>query len=280
MKRFFAYDDNHKAFDAEIYFETLDEVETYFVSSRGGKKSGPSSRNPDYNEALEALFQHHKTRNSVLEDILVDSKIVKEMHPALRRVESAEINYPLNMNKIEDVSQFRRNVGNIVKDIGKRNFSKGGNSNKKLLIRFRVQSKATQTKISFDKIEQFHQKKFLNSGPPPSFKRSGSYVTKHATGFVYAFWLSGLKNGKNAVKVGYTRDLKSRFQNLNKQLISSVSGLRWRAHTYFQLPNPMEAYHFEQQLHYILKSYRYRDEREIYDLSTTQFDSILLANGY
>ncbi len=281
LEKFLALDPDGNVLDAEILFELYENIETYSVKARGGKKVGPSSLNPDYNEALEALLRNHKDRNSILEDILVDSTKVKNLPIEKKRVSSADYPLPLEMKDINDVSEYRRHIGNIVKNIGKEKGAKGGNSNKKLLIRFRTQQSKNYKNFATQELEKFHKIHFEKSGPPPSGKRKGSEKPPSTVGFVYAFWLKGIigKN-KNAIKVGYTGDLIARFKQLNKELRYSVTNLVWVEHTFFQFSNPTDAYNFEQDLHHLLQKYRYNNEREIYNLTTESFDQLLQSNGY
>jgi len=280
LKSFLTFDPEGKLLDAEISYEASENTETYFVESRGGKKSGPLSRNPDYNDALEFLLRHHQKRNSILEDILVDSKKVKTMSPEERRVGVPDYPFPLQMASITSVSEFRRSIGNIVKNIGKEAGAKGGNSNKKLLVRFRLNKSDGYKNYNSQELKNFHKKRFSHSGPPPSGNRKGSIRIPSDVGFVYAFWLNGLSvNNKYAIKVGYTEDLFERFKQLNKQLRTSVTNLVWVEHTFFQFSNLLDAYKFEQEIHHFLQEYRYPDEREIYNLTTDHFDQLLISHG-
>ena len=280
MKSFITFDPHGKLLNAKISYETFENIETYFIESRGGKKSGPLSRNPDYNEALEALLSHHQKRDSILEDILVDSKQVKAMSPEERRVTVPDYPFPIPMASITSVSEFRRSIGNIVKNIGKKPGAKGGNSNKKLLIRFRGKQSDQYKNYDIKELKSFHKKHFSHSGPPPSGNRKGSIRIPSDVGFVYAFWLKGLsENNKHAIKVGYTGDLVARFKQLNKQLITTVTDLVWVEHTFFQFSNLFEAYKFEQEIHHFLQEHRYPDEREIYNLTTEHFDQLLISHG-
>lgn len=281
LEKFLALDPDGNVLDAEILYEVYENIETYSVKARGGKKVGPSSLNPDYNEALEALLSSHKERNSILEDILVDSTTVMNLPIEKKRVSSADYPLPFEMKNISEVSEFRRNIGSIVKNIGKEKGAKGGNSNKKLLIRFRTEQSLSYKSFGSQELEKFHNADFKKSGPPPSGKRKASDKTPGTVGFVYAFWLKGIiGENKNAIKVGYTGDLIARFKQLNKELRYTVTNLVWIEHTFFQFSNPTDAYNFEQDLHHLLQKYRYNNEREIYNLTTESFDQLLRSNGY
>lgn len=251
------------------------------LSLGGGKKNHPNARNPDYNEALEVLLSEQKFRGASIEDILVDSEKVKKLPLNERRVDSEEYRLPLNLSEIQDISEFRKYIGNTVKTIGRAPNAKGGNSNKKLLIRFRF-NQISKIEVGNTKdLSKFHQRKFKNSGPPPTTKRKSVNKIPSRTGFVYVFWLKGLSNkNQNALKVGYTENLITRHKQLNKELHSSVTKLEWISHTYFQFSSGYDAYQFEQDLLFLLKKYLYQGEREIFDLSTDEFDKLLTSNGY
>ncbi len=126
---------------------------------------------------------------------------------------------------------------------------------------------------------RFKKRDLKNSGPPPSIHRKATNKLPSDVGFVYAFFLKGLSNKKkNALKVGYTEDLVARHRQLNKELRTSVTDLRWIEHTFFQFANTTNAYKFEQELHFQLSEYLYKGEREIFNLSTKHFDDILISS--
>ena len=277
MQKYHVFDKSGKILNAEISYETNEHIETYFIESRGGAKGGPQERNPDYFEALEALLTQQKAQNSVIEDILVDSKTVQNLLPKDRRVNVEDLPFPIRLRLVEDIPKLRRAIGNIVKNIGQKDGSRGGNLTKKLLLRFSRQANIEINHSYPDEGLCNRDKQSLKfSGPPPSDGRKASPSRQTLESFVYVLWLKGLKDKTRcAIKVGYTSDFDARHKQLNKEIIGSLTGLAWVEHKRFSYTNPRDAFDREQEIHRYLASYRYVGHREIYDLNLKDFDELI-----
>lgn len=283
MKKFIAFGLGGKPLNSKISYEVFENTETYFIESRGGKRGHVTARNPDYNEALEELLRTHQSKKSLIEDILVDSEKIKVLPPKDRRVDGPDHPLPIDLSSLQDqdIVELRRYIGRTIKYIGQVPGAKGGNNQKKLLIRFRLDKQKINNEYGAEDLFRFRKRDFKNSGPPPSMHRKATNKFSSDLGFVYAFWLKGLSNKKqNALKVGYTEDLVARYNQLNKELRTSVTDLQWVEHAFFQFTNTTDAYQFEQELHFQLREYLYTGEREIFNLSTKQFDDILNSSEH
>lgn len=271
MYNYTAFDENNKKLDATINYIVEGGVFTYFLKARGGNKK--TGINLEYSEALEALIRENKFRNYILEDILVDSKTVQDLSTSERRVNLPEFPFPIELAKVNDISAFRKAIGNLVKEIGKDPAATGGNGNKKLLLRFSERSLKDTSQFSRQVLKPFNKRQYTNSGPPPSQKRRGSTHNLDAIGFTYIFKLKGL--GLDALKIGYTKDLARRFKELNDGLHSSITKISWIEHTYWEKPTLNDAYDFEQKLHKYFEQYKYPNETEIFQLSVERFDQLM-----
>lgn len=102
------------------------------------------------------------------------------------------------------------------------------------------------------------------TGPGPSKSRSGS-ETNHKNGYSYLFKLAGkLGVGSPVFKIGYSNAPERRLAELNRGLLSSVTGYSWEILREQKFPNLIEAFTFEQLLHKRLQVHRVDGEREVY----------------
>lgn len=99
------------------------------------------------------------------------------------------------------------------------------------------------------------------TGPGPSQLRSASIAN---TGPAVAYLLELHGGGMPVFKVGYTTDLKRRVQELNKGLVSAVTGYSWQTVRLHRFKDADSAYRFEQVLHERLRGNLVENESEIY----------------
>ena len=99
------------------------------------------------------------------------------------------------------------------------------------------------------------------TGPGPSNSRSGS-ERESSNAFAYLLQLNGGK--KNVYKIGYSSNVKDRIIDLNKGLITGVTGYSWKGVLQQSFSNEKQAFKFEQLLHKRFVNYLVEGEREIY----------------
>lgn len=122
------------------------------------------------------------------------------------------------------------------------------------------------------------------TGPGPSTSRAGS---ERETGAACAYLLSlvGAPFGSRPVfKVGYAIDVNNRVAELNKGLVTVVTGYSWKLESHQPFTSEKHAFNFEQILHKRLRPYLVDGEREIYriprksDIDTVWFDVFQMAD--
>lgn len=278
MYRYHALDMSGRIFNANINYEINESNVTYYIESRGGTKGSSQDRNPDYIPALEMLLAQQKAEKNILEDILVDSEPVKKkLRTAERRVHMSEFPFPIALSELISIEKLRLAIGNTSKNIGQKPGSRGGNVTRKLLLRFNCNSNISQLDVPISqKKDRFDTHSFVHSGPPPSKGRNAYKTATTSICYVYVFWLKGIKDKKrSALKIGYTSNLEVRHKRLNKELLKVLTGVEWVVHKSFSFSNPRDAYDREQELHGYFSQFRYKGEREIYDLNIDRFDDLM-----
>ncbi|WP_434999736.1 GIY-YIG nuclease family protein [Vibrio scophthalmi] len=100
-----------------------------------------------------------------------------------------------------------------------------------------------------------------HTGPGPSKNRAGSTIEEKIS-YSYIFELTGTK--KPIYKVGYTSNLEQRVNELNRYLVSDLTGLKWKQYRSYSFRSQKLAYNFEQRVHKSLKRYLVAGETEIY----------------
>ena len=120
------------------------------------------------------------------------------------------------------------------------------------------------------------------TGPGPSTSRA---ATERTTGTAWAYLLE-LRGGSRMVyKVGYSSDVARRVQELNKGLVSAITGFSWHTARTQRFKNEDAAYRFEQELHAKLRRHLVRGENEIYatpplDDIETEWDTVFWASDW
>tara|TARA_E500000331_G_scaffold348846_1_gene391088 strand:+ start:247 stop:1086 length:840 start_codon:yes stop_codon:yes gene_type:complete len=275
VERWKTYDRENKELDAKIEFESDDTITKFHIYSRGGTKSSSDARNQDYNQALESLFGEKKKQGAIIEDIIVNSSTLIDLQPKDKRVFPNNYSYPIRLKEVKEVAALRKAIAKSVSLIGKRPGAKGGNPTKRLLITFSDKINESERFNDFQEItESFQNRKFTSSGPPPSGIVGTFSKDIDKPGYVYVFVLEGID--KNVLKVGYTSDLKKRLKKLNKEILTSLTKLKWSPYTFWRRDSLRSAYDLEQSLHRELKSYLIEKQREIYGLSAEEFESLIV----
>lgn len=122
------------------------------------------------------------------------------------------------------------------------------------------------------------------TGPGPSTSRAGS---ERDTGAACAYLLSlvGAPFGSRPVfKIGYAIDVNCRVAELNKGLVTGVTGYSWKLESHQLFTSEKQAFNFEQILHKRLRPHLVDGEREIYrvarraDIDTVWLDVFQVAD--
>lgn len=99
------------------------------------------------------------------------------------------------------------------------------------------------------------------TGPGPSLFRAGS-TAKPGVPVAYLLKLHGAS--ASIFKVGYSNQLEGRIAELNKGLVSSVTGYSWEVLNFQECKDIDSAYQFEQFVIQQLKDFLVKDQNEIF----------------
>lgn len=100
------------------------------LDSRGGRKTGPSARNPDYSKQLSRILRLLKKHSCVIVRIEVVSKVAYQ-RGANRKL---ALRYPIHMSKIASTDQLRKDIQAAQRGLVQRPGASGGNTTKRIGI--------------------------------------------------------------------------------------------------------------------------------------------------
>jgi hypothetical protein len=106
-------------------------------SRSGGGGLGGQGINRDYTRGQDVLIRRLADNGAVLEDAYVDSRPVRELPLEQRRLMAAE-DYPIQLQNVLDLQQFRERLGHQIVQIGQAPGAQGGNSTKRVTYLIRV----------------------------------------------------------------------------------------------------------------------------------------------
>ena len=86
--------------------------------------------NRDYKEGIDLLLGRLRSLTAVLVDTYVDSREVKALPLAERRLNAGLAKYPLALGEVEDVAAIRKAFQTSMKKVGQAPDAKGGNGTK------------------------------------------------------------------------------------------------------------------------------------------------------
>lgn len=136
-----------------------------------------------------------------------------------------------------------------------------------------------KSRCKIHEIPEFERERYLqdmlnsgNTGPGPSNSRSGSEASTGKP-VVYRLSLEG-KMIKDISKIGYTTNINRRLKELNKGLITSITGYSWKLEEVQPHTSSLAAFTCEQLIHKHLQKWRVLGQSEIYQLSERKIASI------
>ena len=104
------------------------------LDSRGGRKTGPSARNPDYSKQLSRILRTLKTHNCVIVRIEVVSTVALQ-RGANRKL---QLKYPIRMTKVASIDKLRNDIQAAQRSLVQRPGASGGNTTKRIGIWVKV----------------------------------------------------------------------------------------------------------------------------------------------
>jgi hypothetical protein len=105
-----------------------------FLESRGGRKTGPGARNPDYAKQLDRILRALKKHDCVIVRIEVVSKVAYQ-RGATRRL---SLKFPIRMSEVESIDQVRKDIQAAQRSLVQRPGASGGNTTKRIGIWIKV----------------------------------------------------------------------------------------------------------------------------------------------
>ena len=104
------------------------------LDSRGGRKTGPSARNPDYSKQLSRILRMLKTHDCVIVRIEVVSTV------ALQRGANRKLalKYPIRMANVASIDKLRNDIPAAQRSLVQRPGASGGNTTKRIGIWIKV----------------------------------------------------------------------------------------------------------------------------------------------
>jgi len=104
------------------------------LDSRGGRKTGPSARNPDYSKQLSRILRTLKTHDCVIVRIEVVSTV------ALQRGTNRKLalKYPIRMANVASIDKLRNDIQAAQRSLVQRPGASGGNTTKRIGIWIKV----------------------------------------------------------------------------------------------------------------------------------------------
>jgi len=104
------------------------------LDSRGGKKTGPSARNPDYSKQLSRILRTLKAHDCVIVRIEVVSTV------ALQRGANRKLalKYPIRMANVASIDKLRNDIQAAQRSLVQRPGASGGNTTKRIGIWVKV----------------------------------------------------------------------------------------------------------------------------------------------
>jgi len=104
------------------------------LDSRGGRKNGPSARNPDYSKQLSRILRTLKAHDCVIVRIEVVSSV------ALQRGANRKLalKYPIRMTNVASIDKLRNDIQAGQRSLVQRPGASGGNTTKRIGIWIKV----------------------------------------------------------------------------------------------------------------------------------------------
>ncbi len=106
------------------------------LESRGGRKTGPGARNPDYSKQLNRILRRLKKYECIIVRIEVVSTVAYQ-RDANRKL---ALRYPIHMSKIASTDRLRKDIQGAQRSLVQRPGARGGNTTKRIGIWIKVGS--------------------------------------------------------------------------------------------------------------------------------------------
>jgi len=127
-------DDHGQELDARFSVETTTIGADVIVESRGGSDGGPTrARNSQYEPAVEILLGRLGAAGAVLFDVLLDSRVVRSLSVADRRLLPAS-ELPFALGAVSDLPSLRKRIGRASAAFGRPIGTTGGNPTKRIRL--------------------------------------------------------------------------------------------------------------------------------------------------
>jgi len=104
------------------------------LDSRGGRKTGPSARNPDYSKQLSRILRTLKTHDCVIVRIEVVSTVALQRGTNRKLV----LKYPIRMANVASIDKLRNDIQAAQRSLVQRPGASGGNTTKRIGIWIKV----------------------------------------------------------------------------------------------------------------------------------------------
>lgn len=104
------------------------------LESRGGKKTGPSARNPDYSKQLSRILRVLKKHECQIVRIELLSKVAFKR--AGRR--KLALKYPIQMSGVASIEDLRKDIQSAQRNLVQKPGASGGNTTKRIGIWIKV----------------------------------------------------------------------------------------------------------------------------------------------
>jgi hypothetical protein len=104
------------------------------LESRGGRKSGPSARNPDYSKQLSRILRKLKRYECQIVRIEVLSKVAFK-RGARRKL---ALKYPIPLSQVSSIEDLRKDIQAAQRSLVQKPGASGGNTTKRIGIWIKV----------------------------------------------------------------------------------------------------------------------------------------------
>ena len=106
------------------------------LESRGGRKTGPSARNPDYSKQLSRILRKLKKHECRIVRIEVLSKVAYQRGDKRKLA----LNYPIQMSQVSSIEDLRKDIQAAQRNLVQKPGASGGNTTKRIGIWIKVGS--------------------------------------------------------------------------------------------------------------------------------------------
>lgn len=120
--------------DAELDIDVDRDRSFVILHASGGASRGRPAQNPDYIEALETVLTRLKDARASIGGVWVDSTAVAHLTAEQREVRPGGREFPIDLDAVDDISEFRLQIRRGVSRVGARSADTVGTGNKRIRI--------------------------------------------------------------------------------------------------------------------------------------------------